>query len=315
MADVTAAHSEPASHPGPVARPCPATRTVVSTGGARLHTEIHGPSGAEVPTVVLAHGWTCNTTFWRPVLDLLAVDHRVVVYDQRGHGRSPAAPGTYTPEALADDLCAVLRATLAPGQRAVLGGHSMGAMTIVAAAGRPELREHAAAALLCSTGTDRLTDESTVVPLRPGRARRRAQRLFLTTRLPYGPVTPLARRVVAYVTMGPGASPAQRAEIARIVHACPRRPRAGWGRMMAGLDVTERLARLELPVAVVHGGADRLTPAVHAHRLVARLPDPVGLTLLPAVGHMTPHEATDTVVGTLRELTSRLPAAGDGTPA
>ena len=97
---------------GPYAPPAPRRElTVTSPDGSRLHAEVHGPEGA--PAVVLAHGWTCSTAFWAPVVRDLAADHKVVVYDQRGHGRSPAAgPGGYSTDALADDLAAVLDATL-----------------------------------------------------------------------------------------------------------------------------------------------------------------------------------------------------------
>ncbi|ONK13731.1 alpha/beta hydrolase [Streptomyces sp. MP131-18] len=279
----------------------PDERTVVSTGGARLHTEVHGPDGA--PTVVLVHGWTCNVTFWRPLIRLLAPDHRVVAYDQRGHGRTPATPGSCSADSLADDLCAVLEATVEPGTKTVLAGHSMGAMTVVAAAGRPALRDRAAAALLCSTGIDRLAGESTVIPLRPGRLRLRGQHLFLTTRLPYGPVNALAERLVHYITMGRAATAAQRAEITRMVHACPRGPRAEWGRVLAGLDLSARIDALTLPVVLVQGTADRLTPLVHAHRLAARLPSPAGFHRLDGIGHMTPYEATEVIAERLRALT------------
>ncbi|WP_158102180.1 alpha/beta fold hydrolase, partial [Streptomyces glaucescens] len=101
--------------------------------GARLHVEVHGPESA--PPVVLIHGWTCSTAFWAAQIRALAAGHRVIAYDQRGHGRSPASRSCST-DALADDLEAVLAATLAPGEKAVLAGHSMGGMTVLAAAGR-----------------------------------------------------------------------------------------------------------------------------------------------------------------------------------
>ncbi|MEO3750430.1 alpha/beta hydrolase [Streptomyces sp. B6B3] len=294
--------------------------TVVSTGGARLHTRIHGPDGA--PTVVLVHGWTCQARFWNPVLRLLLPDHRVVVYDQRGHGRSPATPGSCCADALADDLCAVLAASVPAGERAVVGGHSMGAMSVVAAAGRPELAERAAAGLLCSTGVDRLDGESVVLPLRPGPWRGRAQRLLLRNPLPYGPVTPLFRRIVRHVTLGPGADPALLLWTSRMVRDCPPGARAEWGRVLATLDLAERLPRLDLPVTVLHGSADRLTPPVHARRLAQRLPRCAGLIELQNLGHMTPLEDPAAVAEALRGLVREhvgasaarapTPAVGDG---
>ncbi|MER5827385.1 alpha/beta fold hydrolase, partial [Streptomyces mirabilis] len=112
---------------GAYAPPAPARElTAVSADGARLHVEVHGPEdNPAAPVVVLAHGWTCSTAFWAAQIRDLAVDHRVIAYDQRGHGRSPASEAC-TADALADDLEAVLAATLAPGEKAVLVGHSMG---------------------------------------------------------------------------------------------------------------------------------------------------------------------------------------------
>ncbi|PJE97035.1 alpha/beta hydrolase [Streptomyces carminius] len=285
---------------GPYAPPAPRRElTVVSADGSRLHAEEHGREDG--PTVVLAHGWTCSTLFWAPVIRLLAGEHRVIVYDQRGHGRSPAAgPGGHTTEALADDLCAVLAAA---GARAVVAGHSMGGMTVMAAAGRPELRERAAAALLLNTGSSGLLAESTVVPLRAGRLRLRVQKAVLGSSLPLGPVTPLGMRVLRYATMGPGATKEQIAACARIVHACPRRVRASWAReVLAVLDLDANLAALDLPTAVLAGEKDRLTPPAHARRLAAALPDCTGLTVLPGLGHMTPIEAPRAVADAVAAL-------------
>ncbi|WP_089102188.1 alpha/beta fold hydrolase [Streptomyces hyaluromycini] len=285
---------------GPYAPPAPARElTVVSADGARLHVEVHGPEDA--PPVVLAHGWTCSTAFWAAQTRELAVDHRVIAYDQRGHGRSPASPACST-RALADDLEAVLTQTLARGERAVIVGHSMGGMTVMAAAARPRFREHAAAVLLCSTGSSRLVAESRVLPLRAGGLRTWLTARVLASRAPLGPVTPVARRILKYVTMGPGSAPHMVEACARIVHACPRAVRHAWARVLAQLDLDHGVRELRVPTAIVTGAADRLTPPVHARALIAALPHPLGLTELPGMGHMTPVEAPELVNGKIREL-------------
>ncbi|MFF0445646.1 alpha/beta fold hydrolase [Streptomyces sp. NPDC004609] len=274
------------------------TLSAVSADGTRIHTEVYGPKDA--PTVVLAHGWTCSTRFWSAQLRDLAAEFRVVVYDQRGHGRTPAAPvGT---ERLADDLEAVLRATLAPGQKAVLAGHSMGGMALMAASGRPAFTEHAAAVLLCSTGGSHLVEEARVVPLRHGPLRTRLTGSVLGSRAPLGPVTPLSRRILKYATMAPGSTRAQVAECARIVHACPRPVRVAWSRVLAGLDLRSRVRELTVPAVVVTGLADRLTPPVHARRIAATLPDCRELVELPGTGHMTPVEAPEAINAEIRRL-------------
>ncbi|MEV0776633.1 alpha/beta fold hydrolase [Streptomyces sp. NPDC050433] len=297
-------------------RPAPSVRPVReiftrSGDGSRLHIEVYGSEGA--PAVVLIHGWTCSTLFWAGQIDDLAADHRVIVYDQRGHGRSPAVGrGGYSTVALADDLETVLGATLAPGEKAVLAGHSMGGMTLMAASARPAFREHAAAALLCSTGSSKLVAESRVVPMRPGRVRTRLTRLILGARAPLGPVTPVSKRILRYGTMGPGTAPDRVAACARIVHACPRAVRVAWSHVLGELDLDAGVRELRVPTAVVTGTADRLTPPVLARRLVEALPDCVGLTELTGMGHMTPVEAPEAVTAVIRQLVDDHLRAGVG---
>ncbi|MER7921447.1 MULTISPECIES: alpha/beta hydrolase [unclassified Streptomyces] len=285
--------------------------TVPSTDGARLYAEVHGPEDA--PPVVLSHGWTCSTAFWAAQIRELAGDHRVIVYDQRGHGRSPVSP-VCTTRALADDLEAVLAATLADGEQALIVGHSMGGMTVMAAAGRPRFRAHAAAVLLASTGSSRLVAEARVLPLREGPLRTRLSAGVLGLRAPLGPVTPLARRMLKYGTMGARSTPEMVEACARIVHGCPTGARHAWSQVLASLDLDHGVRRLDLPTAVLHGTADRLVPPVHAHALVAELPRCAGLTELPGAGHMTPVEEPERVTGRIRELVSTY-VTGAGEPA
>ncbi|MGE9697767.1 alpha/beta fold hydrolase [Streptomyces sp. NRRL F-5630] len=293
--------------PTPVSEP-----RVVSADGSPVHVEVFGPEDA--PAVVLAHGWTCSIAFWAAQIRALAPDHRVIAYDQRGHGRSPAPPGPlgYSPKALADDLEAVLEATLAPGEPAVLAGHSMGGMTFMAAAERPAFREHAAAVLLCSTGPARLVGEASVLPLPKSPLRRRLTGAVLGVRAPLGPVTPLGRKVLKYGVMGPGASPEQVDACARIVHACPSPVRYGWSRVLDAFDEEAGLRAIEAPTAVVVGSADKLTPPVHARLMDESLPHSLGLTTLPGLGHMTPMEGPAAVTGLIRDLVTTYVVATSG---
>jgi len=174
--------------------------TVIVADGTRLHAEVFGPEGA--PTVVLTHGWVCALRYWTYQIQALARDHRVVAWDLRGHGRSGRATGgDYSIETFGDDLQAVLEATVPEGERAVLGGHSMGGMTIVAWAGRhPDaVRRRAAAIALVSTGMGDLMSEALVVRaperFRPASTRLATRVLSLPTPLPKGP-TPLAYRAI-----------------------------------------------------------------------------------------------------------------------
>jgi pimeloyl-ACP methyl ester carboxylesterase len=67
----------------------------------RLHVEEAG----EGPAVVLVHAGGLDARMWDPIVGALAARHRVVVFDQRGFGRSPVAHGTVS---FVDDLVSVL---------------------------------------------------------------------------------------------------------------------------------------------------------------------------------------------------------------
>ena len=109
---------------------------VRSKDGIRLHAEVFGPEDGY--PIVLAHGITCAIRVWAYQIADLSTDYRVIAFDHRGHGRSavPARRSAYSLDYLAADLDAVLEATLAPGERAVIAGHSMGGIAITSWAER-----------------------------------------------------------------------------------------------------------------------------------------------------------------------------------
>jgi pimeloyl-ACP methyl ester carboxylesterase len=279
-------------------------RTVTSADGTRLAVRITGP--ADAPTVVLSHGWTCTQEFWRLQVLALADRLRLVTYDQRGHGASdtPAADG-FSADALAEDLEAVLAATVPAGARAVLVGHSMGAMSIAAWAGRyPEsVGRYAGAALLASTGMSGLIEDSGLVPVGAPWLRAALVRQMLGNKAPYGPPSPLTARMVRYISLSRGASPAEVAFCERIVLTGTKsRARAAWSAAMGTFDLGDGLANLTVPTTVLVGTADRLTPPVHAGRMVGLLPQAAPLVELLGVGHMTPVEAAETVNDLIEQL-------------
>lgn len=279
-----------------------------SADGVHLNVEIHGPDDAA--TVVLIHGWTCSIPFWAPVISALREDLRVVVYDQRGHGASDIpGQGHYSVQALVDDLTAVLDATLPRGQKAILAGHSMGGMTIMASALRPSIQERTHSVLLASTGFTELAKAARIVPFaaRHPTWGARATRSLLSSRLPLGPVTPLGSRVLKYATLGPQSSKQLAKYNAHIVHACRPKPRAAWGHVLDTIELGDALQQLAVPTDVLVGTADRLTPPPQAHRIANVLPQCEGLTELPGIGHMTPLEAPEVVANLIRKL-SAIPA-------
>ena len=100
--------------------------TVVAGDGVALYAEAHGRG---IPVAFSCAMCTTHVN-WRPqVASLVAAGARVVLWDYRGHGRSaaPADPDAYSLERVLDDLGRVLD-WAAPGEPAVLGGHSFGGL-------------------------------------------------------------------------------------------------------------------------------------------------------------------------------------------
>jgi 3-oxoadipate enol-lactonase len=57
------------------------------------------------PWVTLSHSLACNMSMWDEQAALLVRHgYKVLRFDTRGHGRSPAPPGEYTLDDLADDV-------------------------------------------------------------------------------------------------------------------------------------------------------------------------------------------------------------------
>ena len=87
-----------------------------------MHYRQQGPTTG--PAVILLHGYSDSSFSFSRVLPLLPPSLRVIVPDQRGHGRSGRAAIDYTMDAMASDVVALMDALLVPS--ATIVGHSMG---------------------------------------------------------------------------------------------------------------------------------------------------------------------------------------------
>src|SRR5437879_1582843 len=77
--------------------------------------------------LLLVHGLMVTGDMFAPVLDRFASNHRVIVPDLRGHGRSRALPPPYTARQLAADLAGLLQ-QLGIESTAILGYSQGGAI-------------------------------------------------------------------------------------------------------------------------------------------------------------------------------------------
>lgn len=102
---------------------------VSSADNTPIAYEVHG--GGE-PTLILVHGWSCDSRYWRKQLAHFATRHRVVTVDLAGHGHSGAGREDYTMRSFGEDVRAVADAV--GGDQLILVGHSMGGLVIAEAA-------------------------------------------------------------------------------------------------------------------------------------------------------------------------------------
>jgi len=283
-------------------------REVLSSDGTKLYVEEFG-LGDTAPLLVFSHGWACQGRFWRPQIEHFAASHRVVVYDQRGHGWSDRGKAPFSSSLLGNDLEAVLRAVVAGPRKAVVVGHSMGGMSVMAwAAGHPgSVSALARGAVLASTGPSELVGKSTLI----GSGRRfrgPLERTFASGLALTGPEmsnTRLTRRLVKYGTLGPRASVDVVAECSDIVLRCPSTVRGGWGKVLATIDVTAGVDSLVVPTTVTVGTADKLTPVAHSEALSERLKQRGQLhemLTMPLIGHMINIEAPQEFNGAVSRL-------------
>jgi pimeloyl-ACP methyl ester carboxylesterase len=283
---------------------------VRSKDGIRLHTEVFGPEDGY--PIVLAHGITCALRVWAYQIADLANDYRVIAFDHRGHGRSAVPPrrGGYGLDILAADLDAVLEATLAAGERAVLAGHSMGGIAITSWAerypGRVSQRADAVALINTTTGDVLRNLQFLPVPPPLADARVRAAGTLLKT---FGAAPLLravdrpSRRFVSTVAVGHDADPAIAEFIFELFTSTPPAGRGGWARTLVDALGPDHIGlnNLTVPTLVIGSAKDRLLPMISSRRIARMAPNLASFVELSG-GHCAIVERPDEVNKHLRLL-------------
>ena len=305
---------------GPVAtaRPRP-VHGVTTSDGVPLHVEIRGHQG---PTVVFTHGFVVDSAEWEPQVTALAGRARVVTWDQRGHGRSGwGDPAHATIDQLGRDLAAVVDA-VAPTDRVVLAGHSMGGMSVLALARQhPEwFGTRVAGVFLVATSAGDLVSAGAlgalhaaarrlgVLPAVLEGARRAAP---LADRLPWRDST-VGRHLVRWLAFTPEAGDEEVRRLQAVTESLPLSVSAAFSATLLDHDESDALPALaRVRTVVVAADADRVTPAEHGRRITEALGPHARLVLVDGAGHavnQTHHEAVDAA---LLELVDGLRRAPD----
>ncbi|MEZ5411674.1 MAG: alpha/beta hydrolase [Acidimicrobiales bacterium] len=263
------------------------------TNGADRPVEVRAP-------VVLVHGLTANVDDWGPVAErLVARGFDVVGIDLRGHGRSTLGSDRFTPLRLSHDLAAVLEAL--DLRRAVLAGHSMGGMTVLAlATGRPEvMAERVAGLALLSTSAnlDQLRFRLTI-PV--------GSQLSLAVPDLLDETVPVLG-VAALSAFGERPSHFMLTQAVDSFQRCPPETRRAATAGLLRFSVADRLDGITVPTLVVCGTQDLVVPFGHSERLAESIAG-ARLVALPGAGHIIPWERPDHVADEIARLTAEAAA-------
>jgi 3-oxoadipate enol-lactonase len=207
-----------------------------------------GPTDA--PVVVLSNSLGATRGMWDPQVPALTERFRVLTYDTRGHGKSPAPAGPYAIDDLVDDVVALLDRLGV--ERAHVGGVSLGGMTGMRLAAREPSRVDRLAVLCSSAKPD---PQGFLDRARAVRA---------------GGTAPLAPAIVSrWLTLDHAAAhPELVARLEMMVAGADDEGYACCCEAVGRLDLRADLGRIGAPTLVVSGAEDPALPPEH-QRLIA----------------------------------------------
>ncbi len=280
----------------------------IDVAGARLNVVELGPRDAAGPPIVLIHGASSNLeSMRRPVGDLLAKNHRVILIDRPGHGWSRRDDLTNsTPAMQARMIDEALEKLGVVG--AIVVVHSLaGALGPLLAL---DYRRRVAGLVMLGPVAypwpggvgwyNKIVTTPIIGPL-----------LAYTITLPLGLLLaePGARSVFAPQTMPAGFVK----DSATPLLLRPREFLANaWDLMTLKAAVAEQAPRygnINVPVVVITGDTDNtVSPRIHSRRFAATVPN-AKLIVLPGVGHMVQYAAPDVVVGEIEAMIAGLSGA------
>jgi len=271
----------------------------------------------DLPTVIFTHGYALSLDSWPDQRGSLGRHARLVLWDQRGHGRSTKGPAGTSIDRLGRDLGCVLDA-VAPSGPVVLVGHSMGGMTVMALADqRPEIfgpRVRGVALLATSAGG--IADVDLGLPQPVARLAHRMAPAIGAALESEGPVSALVERarrasndlgLLITRAYAFGSTPPTDGTrlVSDLIAGTPVDVLADLLPALQAHDKREALQALgSVELLVMVGDADLLTPPGHSIEIVRRTPT-AELVILPGVGHMLTLEAPEQVNRHLLRLIER----------
>ncbi len=237
----------------------PAGRMVDLPGRGRTFVvDVPGPPGA--PTLVLLHALGCTGYLsWFPSILVLAQDYRVVVLDQRWHGRGIRSK-RFRLKDCADDVAAL--ADVLEIDRFTAVGYSMGGLIAQLLWRRHPHRVEGL--VLCATA-------------RNFRGARREKFFFPLMTAAMVPLSPYVRKRVERLAVTLPEVPSTPAESTRNWGMAEFRSTSAWSlpavlRELGRFNSAPWIGEVSVPTAVVATAKDHTIPVRRQHRLAAAIP-------------------------------------------
>jgi len=104
-------------------------RIAIAPDGVHVQYHVYG---AGEPTLVLIHGWSCDSNYWRGQVPVFKQKYTVVTVDLAGHGGTDGNRTEWTIGNFGQDVVTALSAV--PSEQIILVGHSMGGPVAIEAA-------------------------------------------------------------------------------------------------------------------------------------------------------------------------------------
>jgi pimeloyl-ACP methyl ester carboxylesterase len=292
---------------------------VIAGDGLELHTEVDeptDPSDAQLPTIVFVHGYALTLDSWHFQRAAFRGTRRLVLYDQRSHGRSGRSRKEHaTMEQLGRDLQSVLDQVVGDGP-VILIGHSMGGMTIMSLAEQEPaiFGDRVLGVALMATSSGDISSGELIFPGAAGRWLNKVAPSVVATLALTPRLVESGRRVSAGMTymltrnlaFG-GPVPQEYVDFTdQMLAATPFEVVAEFFPAFDSLDMANALKSLSaVDTLLLCGTSDAVTPIDHSRRIAELVPT-AELVEIEGAGHMVILERFAEVNDVLEDLFDRV---------
>jgi 3-oxoadipate enol-lactonase len=260
----------------------------IDLGGASLRYEL---SGRGEETVILLNGIAMSIGNWRPVVDGLSPDYRVLCHDFRGQMLSSAKSGPYSLRGHAEDLAALMR-SLGIDVAHIVGTSYGSEVALEFALTHPEMTRS-----LVPIAAVSYADAMLRAAVEGWKAAALADPVVFW------------RSILAW-NYSAEFIEARTEDLAKREKAVASLPRA-WFEDFAALcdaflaiDLRGRLASIRVPTLVIHAEKDILKGGHYARSIAEEIPGSE-IAMVPGSGHAAVMERPETVLALLRDFLPR----------